>query len=267
MADPIIELDVTDFADEVEQVEPTTAEESSPEETKVDAPAEDTTAEPEADKETEDDDADADDTAEVEETKEPEFQGAEARKAELQNEIRTLVSQRNTLRTEVASQNATAYPVQSAQELIDQGVDPAIARVEALEQRAQLTEYTNYVADLNATVNTEALQVMADYPEFDPKSPTYNEALATRASAMYQQVAQIQRDPQTGYISQAAVTPYNIFKAFAETAAAGAQSGVVRGQKSAEKMLAAAETTSSSAPKQPKEDNFLAGLTKGLPQT
>jgi len=200
----------------------------------------------------------------VEETKEEEpKKGAEARKEALNAEIRDLVSKRNELRQEITNVNAQVYQPATAEELVEQGYDPAMARVEALEQRTQMAEYNAYVSDLNASLNTESLRVMADYPVFDPESDQYDKSLAERATNVYKQAAQVQVDPNTGLTVQANALPYDIFKAFAETAQSGTQAGAVKGQIAAEKNLAAADTVSSAAPKAPKEDLFLKGLLGG----
>lgn len=194
------------------------------------------------------------------EPEEPVKKNAETRKDELQTEIRELVAKRNELREEVTRVNSQVYEPQTAEELIEQGYDPAIARVEALEQRTKMAEYNAQVTDLNANINIESLQVMADYPVFDPDSDQYDKTLADRARDVYEKSAQVQVDPNTGMIVQASVLPYDIYKAFAETSSVGAQKGKVTGQKAAEKMLSSVEPTSSAAPKQEKEDPFLKGL-------
>lgn len=206
----------------------------------------------------------SDDEPEVEaeepEAKEEPPKGAEARKEQLQTEIRDLVSKRNELRQEVERVNAQVYALQTPEELVEQGYDPAMARVEALEQRTQMAEYNAHVADLNANLNQQALEVLRDYPIFNPEAPEYDKALADRAETVYRQAAQLQVDPRTGLTVQANALPYDIYKAFAETAQVGTQKGAVAGQVAAEKNLAAADTVSSSAPKAPKVDNFLKGL-------
>lgn len=264
MTEPMITLDAADF-NEPAEVEPTTesvpsAEEPKQEvaEVKDEAPTE---SEPKEDIE-----------SEAEKTKEPEAleveaeapkKGAEARKAELQNEIRTLVSQRNNLRTEVESKNAEQYRPQTAAELVELGSDPVLAEIQALRQENQMSAFNQHVTETNANLNTESLQLMADYPVFDARSDQYNESLAKQVNTLYQKVAGIQTDQKTGLITDVQTLPYDFYKSFAEIHAAGAQNGQVKGQQAAEKMLAAAETTSSSAPKAPKEDPFMAGLAKG----
>jgi hypothetical protein len=239
-----IETDI--FADEVE---PTTPEESSTEDAK--------TEEPEV--ESGDAEEQPDEAKESEDAPQPEAtpRTAEARKEQLNNEIRELVSKRNDLRREVEAKNADVYHVPSADELMEQGMEPALARVESLEQRQQLAEFNAQVTDLNANLSVESLQVMNDYPVFNPEAPEYDKSLADRAASVYQRAAGIQTDPQTGLVVQANVLPYEIYKAFAETHQASIQSGQVNGQRAAEKMLAQVDTPSVATPKAPKSDPLL----------
>lgn len=256
-----------DKADEVEQ----TAEEKKTAEEEATKAAEDaarlaaeTPEETEAREAQEAADAEAEATATAEADKAP--KGAEARKADLSREIRDLVATKNQLEQEVASKNAEVYAAQTAEELVEAGVDPGEARIQAMEQREQLRDFNQHVADVNANLNIEAVQVMMDYPIFDPNSTEFNADLSKRAKAVYESVAKMEIDPKTKLTINVAALPYNIYKAFAETYASGTSGGKVDGQRSAEKMLANAEPTGSAKPaeKTAKVDPFLQGLTKGL---
>jgi len=197
--------------------------------------------------------------AEPDESEKP-AKGAEARKEQLSNEIRDLVSKRASLRDEIAAENAKVYAPQTAEQLVEEGQTPEMARVMALEQRTEMAEYNAKVTDLNANLSQQSLQVMHDFPQFDSSSPQYDESLSKRVATIYQRVAGIQTDPNTGLTIAANVLPYDIYKEFAEVQASGAQNGQVQGQKSAEKMLAAADSPSSAAPKRAAQNDFLKGL-------
>lgn len=190
--------------------------------------------------------------------------GAEARKQALQTEIRELVSKRNELRAEVEQQNAKVYRVETAEELAEQGLTEEEAQNEILRQEMEMREFNLHVADLNANLNIEALQVMQDFPVFDPDSSEFDETLRDRVRVLYEQAAQPQVDKRTGLVLKSNIAPYEFYKAFAEThASSGAKSrieGKIEGQKAADKQLAAAETPSSTAPRAAKEDPFLKGL-------
>lgn len=255
------EINVDLFADDADVTAP---KESSPAEiketpaveepvkpeAKVAEPETDPTPEPESDKP-----AEGEIAAEVPDT--AEFPTAEKRKEDLNREIRELNATRNQLRNDVATENAKYYQAPTAEELIAQGTDPVEARFKALEQRTEVAEYTAHVSDLNANLNQQSLQVLADFPIFDPKSSDYNEAIAAQANTLYKQVSGAQTDENTGLVNNINVMPYQIYKTIADTFQASAESGAVAGQRSAEKMLAAADGPSSAPPKQAKVDPLM----------
>ena len=185
---------------------------------------------------------------------------ANSRKDQLQTEIRDLVSKRNELRAEVQNLNSHVYRTETKDELVAQGMSEAEAAIEEMKQQNEMKDFNARVTDMNANLNIESLQVLADFPVFDPDSDQYDADLAARAKAVYQKAAQIQVDPKTGLVVSLNVLPYDIYKAFAETHSGGVASGQVKGQKSTEKMMASAEPKSSAAPKQPREDAFRSGL-------
>lgn len=185
---------------------------------------------------------------------------ASTRKEQLQTEIRGLVSKRNELRTEVQKLNEQVYRTETKEELVDQGMDEHDAAIEAMKQENEMKDFNARVTDLNANLNIESLQVLADFPVFDPDSSEFDKELADRAKAVYERAAQIKVDPKTGLVVSLNVLPYDIYKAFAETKSGGVASGQVKGQKSTEKMMASAEPRSSAAPKAPREDAFRSGL-------
>lgn len=221
---------------------------------KADADA-DKDADADADK-----DADADADADTKPAK-----GADARKAQLQSEIRDLVARKNQLRDETASKTGEHYAAKTAEELIEDGVDPAEARVQALEQKQELKEWNDKVSDLNQSINVESLQIMADFPMFNPgteadPNPEFNSELSEMAKETYNKAANIQVDKNTELIVSANVLPYDIYKSFADAYSLGAASGTIKGEQAADKNEAAADTPSSAAPKPKKTDPFLAGL-------
>lgn len=229
------------------------------------------TEETEESEETKDDETEeeSDESKETKETEIPDAEeekqkGAEARKTALQTEIRDLVAKRNEVRQEYETEIAKQYRTESVEELVGQGLDQQEAENEALKQEIQMREFNNHVSNLNQQLDLESLQIMQDFPVFDRESPLYDKDLAERAKGIYLKAANQKIDPRTGYVVQTNVTPYEIYKAFADTHVNVAQSsreqGRVEGQKDADQNLAAAETISSTAPKPKAEDPFLNGL-------
>ena len=278
--------DVNAVDEKVEQ-KTTTAEDSSSKETKEESSQVDKLDTAEADKEIAKDLAkkgDSDEADDTDETDKPDeklpelpdaeeesaeeaetkAKGAEARKEALQTEIRELVSRRNEIRKEIADELAKSYRTETPEELEEQGLSPEEAEKEILRQENEMLKFNTHVADLNNTLNIEALQVMQDFPVFDPDSSSYDKDLADRVRGLYERAAQTQIDEKTGLVISSNLPPYEFYKAFAEThQSSGEKSrvqGQIDGQKAADKELAAAEVPSSTAPKTQKQDPFLKGL-------
>lgn len=199
------------------------------------------------------------------ETEAERVKGAEARKQALQTEIRELVAKRNDARAEYEAEIAKHYRTETTEELIEQGLSEAEAENEKLKQEMQMRDFNTHVADLNGTLNIEALQVMQDFPVFDPDSPMFDEKLAERVKGLYERAAQPVIDKKTNLVIKSNIPPYEFYKAFAEThtesSAKSRVEGEIEGKKAAEQETAAAEIPSNSAPQRTKkQDPFLKGL-------
>lgn len=260
---PKITLDVSDIVSSSAVVEPETTEEASsaPEsneevQTSEEEPTEgsETDGEDESEAATEDG-VSADET----QTDEPKPRSAEAR-------IRDLLHQNRELKQTITEVTAKAYQAPTADQLLaaaeERGEDMSIAeaRVEALEQRDKVREFTSHIAEVQTTLNTEIHELRRDYPMFDPNSDQYDPRLEQIADNAYATVAGIKQDPNTGLIYDVAATPYQIYETIAQAFSAGSATTQVKAQKSAEKMLASADTPTSAAPTPKKETSFLKGF-------
>lgn len=285
-SEPTIALDVNEILSESPEAEQTTAtSEPSAEETNeatedqaagdtesTDAQETDGDAGEASDEESDDkDDTDTeDDTADTEDTEGTDPKGgkmdAATRREQLQVEIRQLANRKTQLLQEIAVANSKFYKASTPEEIMaaDPEIDPAMARVQALEEQRQMDQYNQYVTDLNTSLDIDSNQVLLDNPIFDEKSTEYAPHLADLARQTYVEVAQVKTDPNTGAVVQASVMPSTVYKAIADAYKAGSQAGKVSGRKAATKTLAATETPSASAPTRTKEDPFLAGLRRGL---
>ena len=208
-------------------------------------------------------DASTDDSDEsTEETSHEELSPAEKRKEQLNSEIRDLVSQRNQLRAQVEEQNAQVYHVPSEEELQDQ-VNPETgeyyttveARLARMEQQQQLDKYNERIAEAQLTVSTEAQRALQDFPIFDSQSKEYNAEIAAQADQILQ--ANLVQDPNTGQIVGTRVSPYQLYKSFADVWQKSQTAGAVKGQKAAEQMLSRADTPSGRTVATAKKDAFL----------
>ena len=150
---------------------------------------------------------------------------ADERKAQLNTEIRDLVSQRNALKAEVEKINAEAYQVATEDELVDQGYSATDAKVEALRQAIEMKEYNDKVADAQLSISSEAQRVLDDFPIFNENSDEYDKELATEAFQLLQ--ANLILDPNTQQVIGSNVSPYQLYKTLARASGISATKGQI----------------------------------------
>ena len=171
---------------------------------------------------------------------------ADERKSQLNTEIRDLVSQRNALRTEVEKANAEVYQVATEDELIEEGYSATDARVEALRQSIEMKDYNDKVADAQLTLGSESNRVLTDFPQFNPSNEQFDSELAAGAAELLEE--SLIRDPNSNQIIGSHISPYKLYKTLAIAQGISVEKGQLKGQADAEKMLANADTPSSTAP-------------------
>lgn len=141
-----------------------------------------------------------------------------------------------------------------------------LARDERRNQQSQIQEARTQIAELNMQVETEAIQVMHEFPVFDPNSDSYDKDFAGRASALYERAADVQYDPKTNVIVSSKITPYQFYKELAEMRDSGVSQASIKAQKAAEQQLAAVAPQSSAAPmvNESAEQKQASGLERAL---
>lgn len=192
------------------------------------------------------------DDKESQEAEKSEKSPAEERKTQLNSEIRDLVAQRNSLREEVTKANSEAYQPATEEDLVKEGMEPAEAKVEALRQEIEMREFNNQVAEAQLTIESESNRVLSDFAWANPESDTFNKELATEAARLLE--GNLITDPNTGQVIGSNISPYQLYKTLDRAAGISSTEGRLKAQKDTEKMLASADTSSSSAPAKKSED-------------
>lgn len=145
----------------------------------------------------------------------PEFPKAEKRKAQLNDEIRGLVSRREDLKREVAEyesikqlQNSINENRITPEQLEAAGLDPQDAAIQALlynqeldQQQAKVNEISTDIADLQYHMALDRVELLKDYPVFDETSPEYNADFTKKAADMYVSAANLQFNEEGAPIS------------------------------------------------------------------
>lgn len=212
----------------------------------------DSKAEDEAKPEKEVDSKEAD-TDETEPETQPQGK-AEERKQQLNNEIRDLVSQRNTIREEVEKLNSEVYQPATDEELLGQinpetgqYYNPLEAKVAALQQAQEFDKYNTQVAEAQLTLSSEANRALNDFPMFDENSKDYNKEIAAQADEILG--ANLIKDPNTGQIIGSHISPFKIYQTIASATQIAGAKAQDKAQKATETMLANADTSSNSPEK------------------
>lgn len=252
-------MDSLDFSDESEvQEQPveqeTTADDSSTEEAK-DPEKTDQSQETEGDKTEESEQEGAEES--TEETSE---EGESKAKNSAQNRIRSLANENRQLRQQVEALNAQFYEPQTAEQLQEQGLDETQAQIEALRQQQAINQANQHITSLNSDINMESVQVMHDFPIFDPDSKEFNKDFAAMVNQEYMAASGMTTDQNTGLITQARVLPYDFYKSYARTYEMGMKKGSVKGQSDYKKTANAADVTPVASPKEEKEDPLMKAL-------
>jgi hypothetical protein len=246
------------MADEQEspKAEPSAAKtEEKPDEAKAEETKDETEADDTADKSEEPEAKETDTEAEKsEETETKPPTKAEERKTQLNTEIRDLVAQRNSLRTEVEKANAEVYQPATEQELVDEGMSATDAKVEAMRQNLEVRDYNERVAEAQLTIESESNRILTDFAWANPNSgeDVYKKELAEEAAALLQ--SNLITDPNTGQVIGSNISPYQLYKTLDRASGISAVQGQIKGQQAAEQQLANVDAAGSAAPPKKKAD-------------
>lgn len=158
--------------------------------------------------------------------------------------------QRN--RQQVEQRLDETYGPKSQEDLIQEGLPPAEAQVEALRQEIAYKEQRAQIAELNAGMITEATEVMSDMPiyrELNPdgtKNPDFDPQFAQFVEQQYKLASRIETD-ENGNILRADVPLYDFYKSMHDTRQAAIARGQQLGQQSAQQMLSRTENPGGSS--------------------
>ena len=197
-----------------------------------------------------DDSLDTDET----ETERPK-RGAEARKEQLNTEIRDLVATRNAIRSEVEAYNAQVYRPATVEELLEQQ-NPETgdyysrleAQLEAMQQERAIEKYNNQVTESRMTLHSDAHRAIQDFPIFDSNNPEYNPQIAAEVDQILAQSIIV--DPRTNQVIGSRIPVYQLYKSHAVAAKANERRAEMTAQRNAEKQITNTDLTPGAQGKQ-----------------
>lgn len=119
--------------------------------------------------------------------------------------------ERQRTRNEVANQVDQFYGPKTQEQLVEEGMNPNDARVEAMEQQINFERERGRVAELNATMRAEAAEIFHDFPVFDEKSPDFDPQFAKEVEEQYRIASRVQTD-ENGIVLNAEVPLYSFYQ-------------------------------------------------------
>lgn len=159
---------------------------------------------------------------------------------------RQRVIDRQRTRQEVAKQLDQTYGPKTEDDLIEEGLDPVQAQLEALRQEMQYKEQRTQIAELNAGLQAEAVNVTNDFPVFNPNSPDYDPEFAGIVEQQYKQAARLQLD-DNGIVVNADVPLYDYYQQMATIYNRGTERGQKQGQQEYQQMMSRTENPGGSS--------------------
>lgn len=200
------------------------------------------------------------------EEKEP--TAADRRKEQLNTEIRDMVAERNRIAQELeqarqlasqlqATQQEESQP-QTVEDYLDQ-VNPDTGeyftpqeaklalmdrQLERLQVERQQERHVAEVRQKQSQLLSEAQRVVTDFPQFNPESPQYNEALAKRLDRILE--GNLIFDPVTNQPVGSHTPIYEIYKTYSDSIQSGSLTGAEQQRKATAKMLKNADVVGGS---------------------
>jgi hypothetical protein len=172
------------------------------------------------------------------------------------------IQERQRTQQQVAAQLDETYGPKTQDQLMEEGMDAQAAQIEALRSEIAYKEARARVAELNAGLQADAVNVENDFPVFNPKSPDYDEDFAQMVQKSYATAARLQTDESGKIVLNAEIPLYDYYQQMANIYSRGASKGTQQGQTEALQMLSRTEDVGGGAPS--KTGDSLADLEERL---
>jgi hypothetical protein len=171
----------------------------------------------------------------------------DAAKADRDRAAREAYLNRQRTRQQVEQQLDQGYGPKTAEEFQDEGLNAAEAQIAALRAEMAYEKQRTQIAEMNAGLQAEAVNVINDFNVFNPKSPDYDPDFTKEVEAAYKTAARIQTDEETGIILNAEVPLYPFYQRMARIYTRGAARGGEQAQQQTLQMMSRTEDIGSSS--------------------
>lgn len=154
---------------------------------------------------------------------------------------------RQQTRQHVATQIDQVYSPKTEEELIEEGYSKQDAQFQAFREEMAFKEQRAQIAEMNAGLQAEAVNVAHDFDVYNPESKDFDPEFAQQVSDAYQTAARLQLD-ENGIVVNAEVGLYDFYEKMANIYRRGASKGSEQGQSEALQMLSRTENPGGSPP-------------------
>lgn len=159
---------------------------------------------------------------------------------------RQRIQERQRTKQTVEQQLDQTYGPKTEEQLVEEGLDPNQAQIEALRQEMQYERQRTQIAELNAGMQAEAVNVTHDFPVFDPNSKKFDPEFAKEVEESYRIAARLQTD-DNGIVLNAEVPLYDYYQRMANIYNRGTSVGQQQGQQEYQQMLSRTENPGGSS--------------------
>lgn len=154
---------------------------------------------------------------------------------------------RQRVKQNVANKVDEVYGPKTKDQLVKEGLTPEQAEVQALREEVAFNNRKAQIAEMNATLNMEAVNVMNEFPVFNPNRPDeYDENFTKQVQDAYAIAARLQTD-ENGIVLNAEVPLYDFYQRMANIYSRGATKGSQQGQADMAEMMSRTEPVGSSS--------------------
>jgi len=161
---------------------------------------------------------------------------------------RRAYQERQRTRQQVAKQLDQSYGPKTEDQFIEEGLDPAEAKIEALRNEMLYSQQRAEVAELNAGMQADAVNALHDFPVFDENSKDYDPDFTKDVEEAYKVASRLQTD-ENGIVINAEVPLYDFYQKMYGIYQTGASKGSKQGQAETMAMLSRTENPGGGASK------------------
>jgi hypothetical protein len=176
------------------------------------------------------------------------------------------VQERARTRNQVAQQLDQTYGPKTEDQLVEEGLSRQDAQIQALREEMQYQQQRTHIAEMNAGLQTEAVNVYNDFPVFNPESKDYDADFAQMVERQYATSARLQTD-ENGIVLNAEVPLYDFYQSMATIYNRGQSKGNQTAQADALEMLARTENVGGSSSTSGNSSDELSDLEERLADT